>query len=909
MACAARLAGVSHRYGKQLALEDVSIDLPSGGLTGFIGPDGVGKSTALALLAGARRLQQGRAFALGGDLASARSRRSICPRIAYMPQGLGKNLYPTLSARENIDFFGRLFGLAPGPRAARIAELLDSTGLASFAARPVGQLSGGMKQKLGLCCALIHDPELLILDEPTTGVDPLARRQFWELIERMRARHPGMSVLVATAYMEEAERFDHLVAMDQGRVLATGTAAALRARTGEAALEDAFVALLPQARRRNHARLVILPRARDGVVAIEARGLTCRFGDFTAVDDVSLGIQRGEIFGFLGSNGCGKTTTMKMLTGLLAPTAGTASLFGRPLDAGDLETRKRVGYMSQSFSLYGELTVRQNLELHAHLFHLPRARLGPRGEEMHTRFELREHQDARPAGLPLGIRQRLQLAAAVIHAPQMLILDEPTSGVDPIARDRFWELLVELSRRDGVTVFISTHFMNEAERCDRVSLMHAGRVLAEGPPAQLAAARGAPTLEAAFISFLEEAEAREPAPAAAAPRALPEPPRAAAPHASAPPWFSLARLWAYARRETLDLRRDPVRLGFALGGPILLMIVFGYGINFDVDKLPFAVLDGDRTQESRAYLEAFESSPYFEERAPIATQEALEARLRSGELKVAIELPPSFGADLQARRRPDVGVWLDGAMPSRAEESRGYVEAVHQQYVERLFDRGGSARPKDPVLLAPRFRYNPEFRSVFAMVPGVIMLLMILIPAMMTAVGVVREKEIGSITNLYATPVSGPEFLVGKQLPYLAIALASFLCLLALAIFLFHVPIRGSGLALAAGALLYALGSTAFGLLISTFSSTQVSAIFAAGILTTVPAVSFSGMLAPPSALSGAGRALGRSFPSLYFQDVSLGAFTKALRFAELRFDLLALAVLAALFVAAACALLRTQER
>ena len=312
----------------------------------------------------------------------------------------------------------------------------------------------------------------MVLDEPTTGVDPLSRRQFWQLIERIRARRRGISVVVATAYMEEAEQFDWLVAMNAGKILATGTPADLMTTTRARTIEDAFIALLPIEQRAGHTTPRIPPRrAGDSEPVIVARDLTCRFGDFTAVDHVSFTIERGEIFGFVGSNGCGKTTTMKMLTGLLPATEGEVLLFGQPLDASDLGARRRVGYMSQSFSLYTELTVRQNLDLHARLFHLPAREAQARITKLIWRFGLADHIDQRAEDLPLGIRQRLSLAVAIVHEPEMLILDEPTSGVDPLARDRFWELLIDLSRNQGVTVFVSTHFMNEAERCDRISLM------------------------------------------------------------------------------------------------------------------------------------------------------------------------------------------------------------------------------------------------------------------------------------------------------------------------------------------------------------------------------------------------------------------------------------------------------
>ena len=527
----ARITGLTHRYRNTRAVDHVDLLIPAGCMAGLIGPDGVGKSSLLALIAGARKIQTGSVEVLGGDMGRGGYRTEVSPRIAYMPQGLGKNLYATLSVFENVDFFGRLFGQGREEREERIEELFRSTGLTRFRDRPAAKLSGGMKQKLGLCCALIHDPDLLILDEPTTGVDPLSRRQFWELIDRMRLHRPDMSVLVATAYMEEAERFDWLAAMDKGSILAVGSPVDLMRQTGQDNLDAAFIQLLPEPQRAGYRTMAApaQPVAPGGAPAIEAESLTMRFGDFTAVDRVSFRIERGEIFGFLGSNGCGKTTTMKMLTGLLPPSAGKAKLFGRPFDPHDLATRKRVGYMTQSFSLYEELTVYQNLVLHARLFELPKAQVLPRVHELIEHFGLGEQRDVLASALPLGIRQRLSLAVAMVHRPEILILDEPTSGVDPVARDRFWELLNDISRQQGVTIFISTHFMNEAERCDRISLMHAGKVLANGTPAALKRARGAATLEAAFIAYLEEAVGEGPDDIAARPA---RPPASHAPHRS-----------------------------------------------------------------------------------------------------------------------------------------------------------------------------------------------------------------------------------------------------------------------------------------------------------------------------------------------------------------------------------------
>jgi len=903
---AVRIVGVAHRYGPTVALEAVDLVVRRGELLGVIGPDGVGKSTLLGLIAGARRIQAGSVETLGGDMRDPRHRRAAYPLVAYMPQGLGRNLYPTLSVFENLDFFARLFGLPDAERRRRIGAVMAGLGLAPFAARPAGKLSGGMKQKLGLCCALIHEPDLLVLDEPTTGIDPLARRQFWDLIDALRRRRT-VTVIVATAYMEEAARFDRLVALDAGRILAVDAPQELQARMRAETLEEAFIALLPEAQRRGHRRLAVppLPSRGEGF-AIEADGLTRRFGNFVAVDQVDLRIRHGEIFGFIGSNGCGKTTTIKMLTGLLPSDGGEARIFGRPVDARDIDGRRRVGYMSQSFSLYSELTVRQNLALHARLFQLPEPEVSGRVAEMVARFGLTEIVDALPESQPLGIRQRLSLAVAMIHDPELLILDEPTSGVDPVARDAFWALLVDLSRRDGVTIFISTHFMNEAERCDRVALMHAGRVLAQDAPAALVAERGAHDLESAFIGYLTGTASDSGPPAAALPPALPEP--ATRPRDPGRV-FDFRRFWAYCRREALEIRRDPVRLSFALLGPLLLMVIFGYGISFDVEHLPYAVLDRDHTPESRDYLASFANSRYFEEHAPIADPAALQDRLTSGELRLAIEVPAGFGRDLTDGRPVEIGAWLDGAMPYRAETSRGYLRGLHLGYLAELAAEGRGAPVGSPAVVEARFRYNQDFKSVVAIVPGVVMLLLMMIPAMMTAVGVVREKEMGSIVNLYVTPVTAAEFLLGKQLPYLAIAMASFAGLVLLALALFQVPIKGEFPALALGALLYCLASTGVGLFVSSFMKTQIAAIFGTAIIVVIPTVNFSGLFAPVASLSGPARVMGELFPASYFQKVSLGVFSKALGLAELAPSLAVLALFAAVAFAASTAVLRTQDR
>jgi ribosome-dependent ATPase len=902
---ALQATGLQHRYGQQQVLTDITFSLPAGTRCGLIGPDGAGKSSLLGLIAGVKTLQDGQLDVLSGSIQDRRHRISLYSRIAFMPQGLGGNLYPELSISENIHFFATLFGLSGAECDQRMQSLLLATDLQRFAERPAGKLSGGMKQKLGLCCALIHEPDLLILDEPTTGVDPLSRRRFWELIDDVRRQRPQLTLLVATAYMEEAEQFEHCLMLDGGKLIAAGLTRDLGAATPSGKLDEAFTHFQGDSGRDNQPLVIPARTNATADIAIEAHDLTLRFGDFTAVDKVSFAIGRGEIFGFLGSNGCGKTTTMKVLTGLIPASEGRATLLGNPVNAKDLATRKRVGFMSQSFSLYGELSVRQNLDLHARLFDLPKAESAQRIDELIQRFNLGSVAHQPSGALPLGLRQRLSLAVAVLHRPEVLILDEPTSGVDPAARDDFWRLLIELSREQGVTIFLSTHFMNEAQRCDRISLMHAGKVLACDTPAALQLQFKGQTLEAAFVTCLEQAQG--PIATAAPPTPIDTTLAPVAPMQDSR--FSFGRLRALASREGKELLRDKVRMAFALLGAMFMMVIFGYGISLDVEKLAFAVYDQDQTPQSRAYLEAFRSSRYFDEQPPISDPAQLHRRLQRSEIKLALEVPPGFGRDLFAGRQPAVAAWLDGGMPFRAETSRNYVEAVHLANLVQLAEQSSPALNRQTAAqLETRFRYNQDVVSVNAIGPGVMALILAFIPAMLTALGIVREKELGSITNFYATPLTRLEFLLGKQAPYLAISLINLAVLTAMNRWLFGVPFKGSGLTLAFGGLLYVLATTSMGLLISAFTRTQIAAILGTMIITSLPTIQFSGLIVPRSSLDGAAAVMGMLFPAGYFLDIAVGTFTKALDIRQLWPQCLALFGFFLGFTGLSLAMLKKQE-
>jgi ribosome-dependent ATPase len=902
----AKVSGLSHFYGDVAALDNINLEIPAGKMIGFIGPDGVGKSTLLSIISGVKKIQKGEVEVLGGDIKNSSYRKNICPLIAYMPQGLGKNLYMSLSVYENVEFFARLFGQNKQERKRRITELLESTGLLPFKERPAGKLSGGMKQKLGLCCALIHDPDLLILDEPTTGVDPLSRRQFWELVEKIKQRQKNMSVLVATAYMEEAEGFDHIIAMDGGKVLAAATPDELLIQTNTDNIDAAFIELLPENKRKGHTSFTIPPLdLKENDYAIESENLTMKFGDFTAVDHVNFKIKKGEIFGFLGSNGCGKTTTMKMLTGLLSPTEGKARLFGKYVNGDTFEMRKKVGFMTQNFSLYGELSVKQNLLLHGQLFHIDEALIDDRVNEMLVRFNLKHYGDSTAGDLPLGIKQRLSLAVAVIHRPDMLILDEPTSGVDPISRDNFWKFLIELSRKDNVTIFVSTHFMNEGERCDRISLMNQGKVLASDTPQKLIESKNKESLEEAFIEYLQEAvEKTEPAKDITINTSSKN-----TPSTVQNSFFSFLRLFGYAYRESLELIRDPVRITFALLGTVILMFIMGYGLTLDVEDLKFSVLDNDKTPQSRQYIQDLSGSRYFLEQSAIDTPLELDKRMKSGELSVAFEIPPHFGRDIKKGIPVQVAVWIDGAMPFRAETIKGYIRGIHNSYLQQMARESSSAVINEQLIsIETRYRYNQDFKSIYAMVPAVVPVLLIFIPAILMALSVVREKELGSITNFYATPVTRFEFLLGKQLPYIFVGMVSFFGMVLLAIYIFKVPLKGDLFALSFGALLYVTTTTGIGLLMSAFAKTQIAALAGTAIFTFLPTVQFSGLKDPVSSLEGVGAFIGNIFPVTYFINISRGIFSKAVEFNDLYTSYTALAIAVIVIFLLSMLVLKKQE-
>jgi ABC-2 type transport system ATP-binding protein len=551
-----------------IALEAVSLEARFGTLTALVGPDGAGKTTFLRLIAGLLRLDGGELHVLGIDVAA--HPQQVQERIGYMPQKFG--LYEDLTVRENLDLYADMHAISAADRRERYPRLMEMTALGPFMDRLAGKLSGGMKQKLGLACTLICNPELLLLDEPTVGVDPLSRRELWDIILQL-VRERGLTVVLSTAYLGEAERCEHVVVLHEGKVLSQGPPAQVsglaagrtfladpppgqsarglqsglldqpgivdavpeggkvrfvRTREGDgrveailgsaavepapARFEDGFMVLLRQAVHQTLPAATTMngistTRGDEGGTAVEVRDLVRQFGSFTAVDHISFDVHRGEIFGLLGPNGAGKTTTFRMLCGLLAATSGTLRVAGVDLRFARASARQRIGYVAQKFSLYPQLSVAENLDFFASAYSLRGKRKRERIAWAMDQFEL--HPFARlPCGqLPGGYKQRLAMGAALLHEPEILFLDEPTSGADPLARREFWRRITALADQ-GVTIIVTTHFMEEAEYCDHIAILAAGRILATGTPAEVRSKAPEtpgrqPTMEDAFIAIIE----------------------------------------------------------------------------------------------------------------------------------------------------------------------------------------------------------------------------------------------------------------------------------------------------------------------------------------------------------------------------------------------------------------------
>ena len=494
---------LTKRFGELTAVDSLTLSVAQGELIGLVGSDGAGKTTTLRMLAGVMDPTSGEAQVLG---CPSTQLAQVQGEIGYMSQRFG--LYPDLTVAENIRFYADLFDVPTAERVAREKRLLDFSGMAPFTNRLAGRLSGGMKQKLGLCCALIHTPKLLLLDEPTNGVDPVSRRDFWRILQDLRAE--GVTIVVATAYLDEAERCDRVGLLHRGRLLACDTPAGLKGlvpgSATEPTLEDVFMLML-EAGQHSALQKRPCPEFNADRPAVSLDKLTKRFGEFTAVDRINLNVPRGQIFGFLGPNGAGKSTTIRMMCGILPPTSGEGRVAGFDIATEPERIKENIGYMSQRFSLYEDLTVEENIAFYAGVYRLTPAKRQERTEWVIEMAGLTERRRSNAGELSGGWRQRLALGCAILHEPPIVFLDEPTSGVDPLSRRKFWELIYNLAE-GGVTVFVTTHYMDEAEYCDRLALIYRGELVAVGAPEELKRSRAVggalPSLEDVFIGLIEE---------------------------------------------------------------------------------------------------------------------------------------------------------------------------------------------------------------------------------------------------------------------------------------------------------------------------------------------------------------------------------------------------------------------
>ncbi len=909
------------------AIADVSLEAAQGTLTALVGPDGSGKTTLLRLAAGLLKPDAGQLEVVGINVAA--DPQGVQDRIGYMPQKFG--LYEDLTVLENLDLYADLHGLTAEERHKQYPRLMEMTALGPFMSRLAGRLSGGMKQKLGLACTLVRSPDLLLLDEPTVGVDPLSRRELWEIIQQL-VQEQGRTVLLSTSYLDEAERCGHAIVMHQGKVLAQGPPAqvtalangrtflaepppdqkarGLQARllddTGvvdavpeggrvrfvlspssdepsalaeakvtpvPARFEDGFMVLLRRSTGQAIAGSMTLekPLAQRGNEAVVVvRDLVRKFGSFNAVDHVGFEVQRGEIFGLLGPNGAGKTTTFRMLCGLLPATSGTLRVAGVDLRHARASARQRIGYVAQKFSLYGQLSVAENLDFFASAYGLRGTRKRDRIDWALRQFELGDLANLPSGELPGGFKQRLAMAAALLHEPEILFLDEPTSGADPLARREFWKRITALAEQ-GVTAIVTTHFMEEAEYCDRIVILDAGRVLAQGTPADVRGrarphAGRTPTMEDAFIAVVGESRSpkseKRSGGADATPATPSDRPSRTFP-VGLPP--KVRRVWALVKKETFQIARDPSSIAIGIILPVVLILLFGYGVSLDVMHVPVAVVLEDPSPAATELASSFQLSPYFDAQLltdmPVAREQMLD-----GKVDGIVRIRPDFGRNL-ALGNSEVQILVNGVDANRARIIQAYAEGAVGQWGARRAAEGKDT-PGAAVVVQSRLWFNEADDSHYFLVPGLIVLIMTLIGALLTALVMAREWERGTIEALFVTPVKADEILLGKTIPYFVLGMVGFaLCLLA-ARFLFDVPFRGSLWLLTGVSMLYLLVALGIGLLISSAVKSQFVASQLTLLVTFMPAVMLSGFLFDLRSMPVAVRAITYALPARYFVSI-----------------------------------------
>jgi ABC-type multidrug transport system ATPase subunit/ABC-type multidrug transport system permease subunit len=925
--------GLTKRFGAaaNFAIDHLDAHIKAGRVTGLVGPDGAGKTTLMRLFAGLLLPTSGRLRVCGTNPVTDLS--ALRQQVSYMPQRFG--LYEDLTVMQNLTLYADLFNVLGDERERAFERLLTFTDLKRFTARLAGDLSGGMKQKLGLACALIRTPKLLLLDEPSVGVDPISRRELWKMVYDLVDQ--GIGVVWSTSYLDEAERCAEVLLLSEGKLLYNGlpkeltdrvanrsflvaskghagrhflaralkhpnvidgviqgasvrlvmkqaadvpTAAELGIHENEIRptpprFEDAFVDLLGGAPKEGSSLFASAtkPPDNDSSTVVEAEHLTKRFGDFTAANDITFQIGRGEIFGLLGPNGAGKSTTFKMMCGLLRPTSGSAYVTGLDLYIAAGAARNRVGYMAQKFSLYGDLSVRQNLGFFAGIYGLSGVRRQAAMDRVISVFQLEPYLDTNSNDLPLGYKQRLALACAIMHEPAVLFLDEPTSGVDPLTRREFWSHINAMVER-GVTIMVTTHFLDEAEYCDRIGLVYRGRVIAEGTPDELkervrSDERQEPTLEEAFIELVEAFDRSEGRTAASVPSLSPEQAVASTMSPIRPaPYSRLRRMKALIRKESLQILRDPSSFLIAGVLPLLLLFVYGFGVSLDLKRVPIGLVIEQPSVEANSFFASCRDSRYFSVRQ-VRHRSAVEEELVSGRLKGVVVLAADFSERLGRGETAPIQVLVDGSDPNTAGLVASYVQLLWANWVHQEAEAMASLvnRPRATPLLniETRVWFNPEINSYYALLPGAVAIILTLVGTLLPSLVVAREWERGTMEALLTTPVTPMDLLVGKILPYYGLSLVALTLSTSVTVFGFGVPYRGSVLALYLISSAYLAVTLALGLLISTLAKNQFAAGQGALVAGFLPAFLLSGYIFEIDSMPAPLRLLTSLLPPRYY--------------------------------------------
>lgn len=916
---------------KAPAIDHLDARILGGRVTGLVGPDGAGKTTLIRLFAGLLLPTEGRLTVCGAS--PTKQLAEIRRKVSYMPQRFG--LYEDLSVEQNLTLYADLRNVIGRERKDAFERLLTFTDLKRFTKRLAGDLSGGMKQKLGLACALIRTPDVLLLDEPSVGVDPISRRELWKMVYELVDQ--GIGVVWSTSYLDEAERCREVILLSEGKSLYSGDpkeltkqvegrsflvagtgkggrkllaqalkrrdvldgviqgasvrlvmrkgaaaptaedlkASAIEIKPAPPRFEDAFVDLLGGAPKEQSA-LFESTEAKDPAdnhAVVEAEGLTKRFGDFTAADNISFKIGRGEIFGLLGPNGAGKSTTFKMMCGLLRPTSGSAYVTGLDLYAAAGEARGHIGYMAQKFSLYGDLSVRQNLAFFAGVYGLSGERCDQAMQRVIETFHLGPYLDSNSSELPLGFKQRLALACAIMHEPAVLFLDEPTSGVDPLTRREFWSHINAMVEK-GVTIMVTTHFLDEAEYCDRIGLVYRGRVIAEGTPDELKDRvknneRTEPTLEDAFIELVEEfdrSEGRDPESSSSTSiQRSTEPKQGGDRPATA---SRLRRMMALVRKESQQILRDPS--SFLIAGilPLVLLFVYGFGVSLDLKRVPIALVIEQPSPEANSFLASFRDSKYFQVRV-VRHRSVVEEDLVSGQVNGVVVLAADFSERLGRGDTAPVQVLVDGSDPNTAGLVAGYVQMLWANWIQQEAISLSSLvnRPRAVPLITtePRVWFNPEVNSYYALLPGAVAIILTLVGTLLPSLVVAREWERGTMEALLTTPVTRLDLLVGKIVPYYVLGLVAMTISVTVTVLGFGVPFEGSILSLFLISSAYLAVTLALGLLISTLAKNQFAAGQGALIAGFLPAFLLSGYIFEIDSMPAPLRLLTSLLPPRYY--------------------------------------------